>query len=425
MDEKLSKLKEKISEIDGLKTCPNWGPEFQLWKRVTDKLVQETFGKEGLDLFSQQMTRTTSYIDPGFNRSQYLKELENRRKILNGLLAELKEHEPQTPTAQGSQKDVLKEIWSKEEALRANLLSTQEAQVLQQSLFSHLDGALLPTSIPGLRFKKLRAEKRYEQWWSDKNGYPTDSSWEKIKPFLEIFQQHEAEKTIKHRLETEGLFVESRSQGEDQHLLIGEKNGSGDKAHVIIDGKTGEIRVEDNQQEPTDVVTRIEAILTLPSGKKIRTTREAIEEIPAASSPTVVPMKKPIIDFTNGFSHMSNSQGRKIIFQLVNSGDASAYDIEINITSDEEALIEKERSPFRVASLLPTAISGSLEMTYSHLNVAKTKLSNPRIAFTYKDADGHRFESSRALHQDLRADNEFNINPSDFLGIKQLGSGNV
>ena len=98
---------------------------------------------------------------------------------------------------------------------------------------------------------------------------------------MEILQQHEAEKTIKHRLETEGLFVESRSQGDDQHLLIGAKDGSGDKAHIVIDGKTGEIRVEDNQKEPTDLTARIETFLTLPSGKRIKTTREAIEEIPS------------------------------------------------------------------------------------------------------------------------------------------------
>jgi len=72
--------------------------------------------------------------------------------------------------------------------------------------------------------------------------------------------------------------VESRSQGEDQHLLIGTKDGSGDKAHVVIDGKTGEIRVEDNQQEPTELTDRIETFLTLPSGKRIKITREAIEK---------------------------------------------------------------------------------------------------------------------------------------------------
>lgn len=280
MDEKLSKLKEQISKIDGLKNEARWGPEYQLWMNKTEKLVIEIFGQEGLKLFQQQRTTTTSYIDESFNVRQYLKELDNRKKVLEGLLAEMEEYNPQSALSnQDSEVNVIKEIWRKEQALKENLLLTAEAQAIQESLLAHLEKLLPKDSIPGLRFRKLRAERRFQTWWTNSNGYPTDNPWTKIEPFLEILQQHEAEKTIKHRLETEGLFVESRSQGEDQHLLIGERNGSGDKAHIIIDGKTGEIRVEDNQKEPTELTARIETFLTLPSGKKIRTTREAIEEI--------------------------------------------------------------------------------------------------------------------------------------------------
>ena len=244
----------------------------------TEKLVGEIFGQEGLKLFQQQQTTTTSYIDDDFNVQQYIKELNNRKKVLEGLLAEMEEYKPQSEIDdKDSEANVIKEIWRKEQALKENLLLTPEAQAIQESLLAHLEKLLPKESIPGLRFRKLRAERRFQTWWTNSNGYPTDNPWTKIEPFLEILQQHEAEKTIKHRLETEGLFVESRSQGEDQHLLIGTKDGSAEKAHIIIDGKTGEIRVEDNQKEPTELTARIETFLTLPSGKKIRTTREAIE----------------------------------------------------------------------------------------------------------------------------------------------------
>jgi hypothetical protein len=280
MDEKLSKLKEQISKIDNLKNVAKWGPEYQLWMSKTEKLVGEIFGQEGLKLFQQQQTTTTSYIDDDFNVQQYIKELNNRKKVLDGLLAEMEEYKPQSEADdKNSEANTIKEIWRKEQALKENLLLTPEAQAIQESLLAHLEKLLPKESIPGLRFRKLRAERRFQTWWTNSNGYPTDNPWTKIEPFLEILQQHEAEKTIKHRLETEGLFVESRSQGEDQHLLIGEKDGSAEKAHIIIDGKTGEIRVEDNQKEPTELTARIETFLTLPSGKKIKTTREAIEEI--------------------------------------------------------------------------------------------------------------------------------------------------
>ena len=281
MDEKLSKLKEQISKIEDLKNVAKWGPEYQLWLNKTEKLVRETFGEEGLRLFQQQQTTVTSYIDENFNIQQYLKELDNRKKVLDGLLAEMEEYRSQSNSSdKDAEVNILKELWRKEQALKENLLPTKEAQAIQESLLAHLEKLLPKDSIPGLRFKKLRAERRFQTWWSNSNGYPIDNPWEKIQPFLEILQQHEAERTIKRRLETEGLFVESRSQCDDQHLLIGLRDGNGDKAHIIIDGKTGEIRVEDNQQEPTQLAARIETILTLPNGKKIRTTREALEEIP-------------------------------------------------------------------------------------------------------------------------------------------------
>lgn len=89
-------------------------------------------------------------------------------------------------------------------------------------------------------------------------------------------------KTIKNKLKTEGLFIESRSQNEDLHLLIGKRDGTADKAHIVIDGKTAEIRVEDNQQEPTDLIEKVESILTLRGGKRVKVTREAIEELPSS-----------------------------------------------------------------------------------------------------------------------------------------------
>ncbi len=279
MDEKLSKLKEQIAKIDGLKNHEHWGTEYQLWINKAYRLVEEIFGQEGLKLFQQQRTTTTSYIDDDFNVHQYLKELDNRKKVLDALLEDVAEYNPKIKPSHATEVNAIKEVWRKEQALKENLLLTEEAQSIQKSLIDHLEKLLPKDSIPGLRFRKLLADKRLQSWWTNSNGYPIDGPWGKIQPLLDILQQHEAEKTIKHRLETEGLFVESRSQDEDQHLLIGEKAGGGKKAHIIIDGKTGEIRVEDNQKEPTDIAARIETVLTLPSGKKIKTTREAIEEM--------------------------------------------------------------------------------------------------------------------------------------------------
>jgi hypothetical protein len=279
MEEKLSKLKSQIKKIELLKEKKRWGPEYQLWEKTTEDLVKEIFGEDELKIFKRQRTTAFSYIDRNFNARQYLKELDNRKLILEGLLAGVEECQPRGNDFSNSKGGILKEIWEKEKALKENLLTTREAQEIQNSLLKYLKKLLVPGSIPSLIFRKIKAEKKFQTWWSNNYGYPVGNSWDKIEPFLMILEQHEAEKTIKARFETEKLFIESRSQGADRHLLIGNKDGSGEKAHLVIDGKTGVIRIEKKRKAPEELVDKIETILTLKNGKKIRTTREVIEEI--------------------------------------------------------------------------------------------------------------------------------------------------
>lgn len=174
---------------------------------------------------------------------------------------------------------ILKLIWSKEQALKENLLTTNEAKQIQRTLWDFLDKNLSSDSIVGLRYRKLKGSKK-STWWTDANGYPSGNPWnDMIEPFFKILEQHIAGKTIKRKLTVDNLFAESRIQGEDEHILVGEKDGSGNKAHIIIDGKTGEIRADDNDQAPEEVLSKIETVLTLKNGKKIKTTREAMKEL--------------------------------------------------------------------------------------------------------------------------------------------------
>ncbi len=180
-----------------------------------------------------------------------------------------------------NEKQILKLIWSKEQALKENLLKTDEAEQVQKSLWDFLDKNLPSDSIVGLRYRKLREDKRWT-WWSDMKGYPSGGSWNNmIKPFLKILEQYLAGKTIKKRFSDDEFFIESRSQGEDEHILIGKRDSSGKKAHIVIDGITGEIRVEGKDQVLGEIVSKIETILTLPNGKKVKSTREILEELPS------------------------------------------------------------------------------------------------------------------------------------------------
>lgn len=177
-----------------------------------------------------------------------------------------------------TEKTTLQKIWGLEQAIKENLLLTVEAEALHKELLDFLKNTLPPNSLPGLRFRKKQTG-RPMTWWSNENDYPIQSPWNFFQPYLEILEQYEAEKTLKKRFETEGLFIETRSKGDDLTILVGERNGTPDKAHIFVDSKTGEIRIEENRQEPTELVAKVEAILTLKDGRKIKTTREAIEEM--------------------------------------------------------------------------------------------------------------------------------------------------
>jgi hypothetical protein len=86
-----------------------------------------------------------------------------------------------------------------------------------------------------------------------------------------------AARTIKSRLEERDLWIETRSQGEDIHILVGKRDGTGNKVHVVIDGKTAEIRIEDNRTAPEELIKSIESTLTLNDGRVVRFTRELLE----------------------------------------------------------------------------------------------------------------------------------------------------
>jgi hypothetical protein len=173
--------------------------------------------------------------------------------------------------------EISKLIWSNETALRENLLLTSEAIKIRDTIFEYLNSVSDVSSLPGLRLRKINSNAKPDSWWSNSAGFPVDNAWQKIEKYVDIFQQYLAEKTIKKRIGDDQFFIESRIQGEDQHILVGKRDGSGSKAHIVIDGITGEIRVEDNQQAPEEVTEKIETIIKLPNGKQIRTTREILE----------------------------------------------------------------------------------------------------------------------------------------------------
>ncbi len=81
-------------------------------------------------------------------------------------------------------------------------------------------------------------------------------------------------RTSKTRITGKRYWIETRDQGQDLHVLIGRRDGSGVKGHFVIDAHTAEIRVEDQRAVPEELIQSIESQLSLHDGKTVRFTRE-------------------------------------------------------------------------------------------------------------------------------------------------------
>jgi hypothetical protein len=166
-------------------------------------------------------------------------------------------------------------VRTKEQAIAENLLLPGELQSLKEEIVGFLDERLTDESLLSMRYRKLKAELRSHTLWANGTGYPVDGPGF-IRPWVDVLEQHLGDKAVKKRLEDKDLWVESKVQGGDEHLFIGSKHGSGEKVHLVIDGQTGEIRVDPKDQVPHDLLQRVEVILTTKDRKRILSTRGAL-----------------------------------------------------------------------------------------------------------------------------------------------------
>jgi len=73
-------------------------------------------------------------------------------------------------------------------------------------------------------------------------------------------------------IDDDDIWVQANIEGENIHLLIGEKDNYGKHVHLII-GKTGEIRIDEKDQAPADLLKKVVSITTNEE-KKIEVTME-------------------------------------------------------------------------------------------------------------------------------------------------------
>jgi hypothetical protein len=183
-----------------------------------------------------------------------------------------------------------------------------------------------------------------------------------------------AARTIKKRLKEKDLWIETRSQGEDIHILVGKRDGAGNKVHIVVDGKTAEIRVEDNQAAPEELIKSIESTLTLNDGRIVRFSRELLEL-----------EKRPWEDDVDGFSaHIVQIGGfgsrvlTKTAWLLTEHGYLNADKfVSVGFTSGGDMIVGAKRGFMIVSLNSPSGNTiGDAGMPHSCLLFLEDKLKN-------------------------------------------------
>lgn len=167
--------------------------------------------------------------------------------------------------------EVIRLIKSNSQAIEENLLLSKEFDEILKKIEGFLDSKLVGTSLLALRYRKFKLSRR-STLWSDSNGFPIGGR-KLIEPYINFFEQYITEKKIINKLESENLWVESRTQGNEQHILVGEKENNGEKVHLIL-GETGEIRIDKKDQNPNEISRKVESILTNLDGSIVKSTLE-------------------------------------------------------------------------------------------------------------------------------------------------------
>ncbi|KKT21217.1 MAG: hypothetical protein UW04_C0008G0005 [Parcubacteria group bacterium GW2011_GWB1_43_8] len=175
-----------------------------------------------------------------------------------------------------TEEEIIKLIKSKSQAIEENLLLTTELEEVKEKIEQFLDQNIKGDSLLALRYKKFKLSSKPRTLWSNTSGYPIRGK-EWISGYINFFEQFITEKKIINRLEDKNLWVESRTQGNEQHLFVGDKQNNGEKVHLIF-GETGEIRIDKKDQSPNEIVKKVEAVLTNLDGSIVKTTLEFFKQ---------------------------------------------------------------------------------------------------------------------------------------------------
>ena len=93
MNNIISQLKTKLSEINGLTQEPAYSSKYQIWDTTTERLLRQHLDSEMLEIFSG-ILKVSSYASQADAQRMYRNHLQKKSEALTNLIAMLEtEHE--------------------------------------------------------------------------------------------------------------------------------------------------------------------------------------------------------------------------------------------------------------------------------------------------------------------------------------------
>lgn len=125
--------------------------------------------------------------------------------------------------------------------------------------------------------RKVEKLERTNAVWTKqtRDGFVAPDEADQLNDWIALFEEYKEARKIKAELSSNNVHIQSVVDGEDQHIFITEK-GSDSHAQLILDGGTGEIRIDPNDQNPHELIKSISAKLELRTGEVVQITKSKL-----------------------------------------------------------------------------------------------------------------------------------------------------
>ncbi len=267
------------------------------------------------------------------------------------------------PTVYEKIDEVLKEIRRIQDLMRQGLAKAPE-KVEAFRLAKEATG-LFTNEIFKRKAEKLSAVTLWTMQTRD--GFVAEHEAEQLNGWINLLEEFKEGRKIKSELSSENVHIKSVVDGEDQHIFITEK-GSGDHTHLILDGGTGEIRVDPKDKSPHDLIKSIRATLELKTGEAVQVTKSALNFVePDAPRADV----KAYTATKDGYS----------VLEIYNNGDDDLEDFRVHLSwIQPEGVQERVCEQFNdVTDYLVKASPRSLNMLPAGARVYAINIPNTSV----------------------------------------------